>query len=184
MSTAGASGSRKRYGQTYQRVGKAMKQAYKKVGVRSDREMLDLLNAPGLSINSRGRPSLQIGQFVWNTDKSAQQFSSPGAVYLFTCYPRGNNEGDRHSNKTNTYKMQALMHCALDRTMYPYNRKFKMYFWIVYDKSPSGSLPTTATIFKHYLYINAFGGVALVNIPLQVTNRTCNRISNKRYNCY
>jgi len=31
--------------------------------------------------------------------------------------------------------------------MYPYNRKFKMYFWIVYDKSPPGSLPTTATIF-------------------------------------
>lgn len=119
--------------------------ALRAVGARSESELLGWMNAPGRSVQPR--PSLQVAQFLWTNNKSPVIFNSGGTCMLFSSYPYGSSDFQRHNNQTVTYKMQSLMQVCVPSNLYGYTTKYDMYWWLVYDKSPTGVAPSTSTIF-------------------------------------
>lgn len=133
-------------GKVYRRKRGPYARTYQALGVNSRKELEELLNAPGRSITPR-RPSLQVAEFLWTSNKAGVTFNPGGASYLFTNYAQGANENCRHTNKTVTYKMSLRYWVALEGTFVAYVRKYPVHFWLVYDKNPGTSVATPSTIF-------------------------------------
>nr|QRG29208.1 CP [Pteris mastrevirus A] len=68
-------------------------------------------------------------------------------MYFFTAYTFGSGDYQRHTQTTMTYKMQSHMDVTLAANYWVYSRNMQMYWWLVYDKTPTGTLPTTSQIF-------------------------------------
>nr|QRG29219.1 putative CP [Tripterygium mastrevirus A] len=122
------------------------RKALEELGVSSWAEAARLMDAPGRSVNVR-RPSLQVANFTWSNNKSAQRVNGGGGVYLFSAYPFGSSDYMRHTNETLTYKMSMLVEMKVPDEYYNFVMKTEVCGWIVYDKSPSKDMPTPGSIF-------------------------------------
>ncbi|XVE65254.1 hypothetical protein DITRI_Ditri07aG0166400 [Diplodiscus trichospermus] len=69
---------------------------------------------------------------------------------LFSSYSYGNADFQRHTNETLTYKMACNMQFEVPRVHLNSIGKYNVYGWIVYDKSPTGSMPTCSSIFDTF----------------------------------
>ena len=67
-----------------------------------------------------------------------------------TYFASGNGDNQRHTAETLMYKMLCKMRLYTDSSQWSRCMKYKMYFWFVYDAAPTGSMPTTETIFDRY----------------------------------
>ncbi|AFD63072.1 coat protein [Tobacco yellow dwarf virus-A] len=153
-----------RYGKTYQAL-----------GVKSQRELEQLVNQPGRPVSNR-RPALQVAEYLWTTNKAGVTFSPGGSTFLITNYPQGANENCRHTNRTITYKMAVKTWVALDGSMVSRVAKFPIYFWLVYDKNPGDSNPSPSAIFDS-LYQDQPG-------TWTVTRNVCHRfVVKKTWSC-
>ncbi|AIW42775.1 capsid protein [Chickpea yellow dwarf virus] len=132
-------------GKTYSRKKGKYAKAYKALGVKNQKELEELVNAPACPVTPR--PALQVAEYFWTTDKNGMIFRSGGGTAHFTMYPQGSNENCRHSNQTNTYKMAIKCWVALDPTFYKKVACVPVHFWLVYDKDPGNTLPGCSTIF-------------------------------------
>nr|CRN04293.1 capsid protein [Chickpea chlorotic dwarf virus] len=99
------------------------------------------------SVSSR-RESLQVATFSWTSSGSGIKFSTGGAAYLVSNFPQGANDNCRHTNKTVLYKFMAKNTVYLDPSHYPKVFKCPFTFWLVYDKAPGASVPSTGDIFE------------------------------------
>ncbi|AFD63017.1 coat protein [Chickpea chlorosis virus-E] len=133
-------------GQVYSRKRGRNAKVYQALGVKSQRELEQLVNQPGRPVPNR-RPSLQVAEYLWTTNKAGVTFSPGGGTYLFTNYPQGANENCRHTNRTITYKMAIKCWVALDGSMVARVAKFPVHFWLVYDKNPGDTNPLPSAIF-------------------------------------
>lgn len=115
------------------------------VGATNMAQLADWMSQSGTS--PRVRPSLQVAPFLWTNNKAAQQIGSGGGVFLFTSYTFGSGDFQRHTNETMTYKMSMMMQMALDPKYFTTVAKYNVYFWLVYDTSPGGNMPTPSSIF-------------------------------------
>lgn len=115
-------------------------------GTSSMKELYDVaFNQPGVS--PRVRPSLQVASFLWTNNKAPQEINPGGSTFLFTSYPFGSADFQRHTNETLTYKMSMMTQFAVKANYYGTCANFGAYWWLVYDKSPTGQTPTPAAIF-------------------------------------
>ena len=73
---------------------------------RDAAEVVRMLDAPGIGVNRRGRPSLQVCVFSWGqTDSQPAIFNTGGGVYLMSAFPTSSTEYQRHTNTTITYNL-------------------------------------------------------------------------------
>lgn len=73
-----------------------------------------------------------------------------GSVSLLTNYPHETEEFRRHTNKTITYKCDLRLLVQYPATFLKMSFVMKCYWWIVYDRFPSGQLPTASQIFDTF----------------------------------
>ncbi|ADQ52695.1 V1 [Chickpea redleaf virus] len=96
---------------------------------------------------SAKRDALQVATFSWTSSGSGVKFSAGGGVFLMTNYPQGANDNCRHTNSTITYKLMTKNTVFLDSSVWPLVCRVPVVFWLVYDKFPGASLPSTGDIF-------------------------------------
>ncbi|AGT45471.1 capsid protein [Chickpea chlorosis virus] len=136
-------------GKVYRRRKGPNARVYQALGVNSQRELEQLVNQPGRPIRN-GRPSLQVAEFLWTTNKAGVTFSPGGGMFLMNTYPQGANENCRHTNRTITYKMAIKCWVCLDGSMVNRVARFPVFFWLVYDKNPGDALPGASAIFDSF----------------------------------
>nr|AGT45327.1 capsid protein [Chickpea chlorotic dwarf virus] len=100
-----------------------------------------------ISVRCR-RESLQVATFSLTSSGSGIKFSTGGAAYLVSNFPQGANDNCRHTNKTVLYKFMAKNTVYLDPSHYSKVFKCPFTFWLVYDKAPGASVPSTGDIFE------------------------------------
>ena len=116
-----------------------------------------MLDAPGIGVNKRGRPSLQVCEFSWGqTDSQPAVFNTGGGVYLMSAFPTGPTEYQRHTNTTITYKLLSKMRIWTDSKYWGRCMKYKMYWWLIYDSAPTDRVPVTNAIFDRMKAIQFF----------------------------
>lgn len=94
------------------------------------------------------RPALQVVEYTWtNTGQPITVSKDTGYVALLSMFPRGSGEDQRHTNETILYKMDLKMQLAVVGTTRQYVGRYPGVVWLIYDSSPTGSLPTNADIF-------------------------------------
>ncbi|KAH7543674.1 hypothetical protein FEM48_Zijuj02G0210300 [Ziziphus jujuba var. spinosa] len=116
----------------------------------SEAELASAMNDVGRPVVSRNRPSLQVAQFTWTSNKAAVIINQGGYVALMTNYPHRTEESRRHTNKTVTYKMDVRLFVQYPAAFLSCQFVLKCYWWVIYDRYPNGQLPTASTIFDTF----------------------------------
>ena len=88
----------------------------------------------------KSRPALQVCPYTLAANLHM-------GIYLFSSYTYGNGDYQRHTNETMTYKMQIKMQMVIPDEYKIFVAKWPIYIWLIYDKSPSGSMADMKTIF-------------------------------------
>ena len=122
--------------------------ALKSVGASSWKEVEKWVSVNGGS-KSRLRPSLQVCPYTWATNQEPIKVGAAGGVYLFSSYTYGNGDYQRHTNETMTYKMQLV----IPDEYKTFVGKWPVYMWLIYDKSPNGTMPEMKTILTWIIVI-------------------------------
>nr|QRG29200.1 putative CP [Nymphoides mastrevirus A] len=134
-------------GNVYKRKRGRNARVYEALGVTGQRELQRLVNAPSRSIVNR-REALQVATFTWTSSGAGVKFSTGGAALLLSNFPQGANDNCRHTNKTILYKCMCKNSVYLDPSHYAKVFRCPTTFWLVYDKSPGASIPSTGDIFE------------------------------------
>jgi hypothetical protein len=144
-----ASSSRGLWGNTYKRKsrgkteGEKRRKALRAVGASSDAELVRLFTSPGRSV----RPTLQVAHGLWTEDRQGQSVTRNGLIEILNALPFGSGDNQRHTNTTLIYKLQVKLQVEVLNSYWGRVCKFNVHWWIVYDRSPTGSLPNISTIF-------------------------------------